>query len=90
MCIENNVIKYGDAWKLTNGDLPDFYSQSSLEELSDKINADDSAINITNITENNFLAFFSDKTIKSVEMFQGSLAVSDLKDINKAIHTMIK
>lgn len=84
-----NSIHYGDAWKLKNGDIPDFYSYDSLIGLKNKINVTDAA-NITNIADDNFFAIFSDKTVRSIEKLQGCLTVSDLKNINDAMKVQLK
>ena len=84
-----NSIKYGDAWKLSAKDLPNFYSPKSLDNLSAKLSAVDGAENITNITDNNFMAIFSDKTVTSLEPINSVLTVSDLKNMKKAIKTKL-
>ena len=80
-----NTIKYGNAWELDSDDIPDFYSYDSLVSLAGKCNTDNATENITNITDNQFLAIFSKKTVKSISSLEGSLTVEDLSNINHAI-----
>lgn len=80
-----NSINCGNAWELTNEDIPDFYSYDSLMRLSNKCSTEVADKNITNISARNFLDIFSKTTVKSISSIEESFTVGDLKDINGAI-----
>ncbi len=85
-----NSIKYGDAWKLSLKDIPDFYSAESLNALDVKIKSVSGSGNITNIKDENFMAVFSEKTIKSLDSIKADLTVSDIENMSAAIPKHLK
>ena len=60
----SNATMYGDALELTEKDIPDFTSVKSVDALMGKLKIDNSIPNVTNISKENFMSIFSDKTIK--------------------------
>ena len=76
----NNAIIYGNALELTEKDIPDFTSVKSIDTLMGKLKIDKSTPNVTNITKDNFMAMFSDKTIKDPKDALKSISASDVKN----------
>lgn len=85
--IENivNSINYGDVSSLSEEDIPDFTSQKSIDELAGKLKVDQANPNITNITKDNFMAVFSNKTIKDPTDALKSISAYDIKKPVEAV-----
>ena len=60
-------IRCGNATELSVNDTPDFTSSSSITAVLRKIRISPDITNYTNLTEDNALEIFSDKTIKSAQ-----------------------
>ena len=76
----NNAITYGNALELTEKDIPDFTSVKEVDTLMVKLKIDKATPNVTNITKDNFMAIFSDKTIKDPKDALKSISASDVKN----------
>ena len=81
----NNAITYGNALELTEKDIPDFTSVKSIDTLMGKLKIDKATPNVTNITQENFMAVFSDKTIKNPTNALKSISASDIKNPVEAV-----
>ena len=81
----NNAITYGNALELTEKDIPDFTSVKAVDTLMGKLKIDKSTPNVTNITKDNFMAIFSDKTIKDPTDALKSISASDIKNPVEAV-----
>ena len=74
-----NCVRYGEAWKLTEHDMPDMYSATSLEKTLEKIQVIGTSENVTNIDETTVLRIFERSTVKDVNTF---LSYFDYRQIN--------
>ena len=81
----NNAITYGNALELTEKDIPDFTSVKSVDNLMEKLKIDSSTPNVTNITTNNFMAIFSDKTIKDPTEALKSISAGDIENPTEVV-----
>ena len=76
----NNAITYGNALELTEKDIPDFTSVKSVDDLMAKLKIDSSTPNVTNITADNFMAIFSNKTVKYPTEALKTISASDIEN----------
>lgn len=81
----NNAITYGNALDLTEKDIPDFTSVKEVDALMGKLKIDKATPNVTNITKDNFMAIFSNKTIKDPTDALKSISASDVKNPVEAV-----
>ena len=81
----NNAITYCNALELTEKDIPDFTSVKSIDTLMGKLKIDKATPNVTNITKENFMAIFSDKTIKDPTNALKSISANDIKNPVEAV-----
>lgn len=81
----NRSIIYGNAYKLTEKDIPNFCSPSSIDKLSAKLKTTQTEPNITNISSNNFIEIFSSKTEKDLSKITRGLTEDDSQNIAEAI-----
>lgn len=80
-----NAVQYGEAWKLTSRDEPDWYSLRSLESLDGKLTTDTYAENVTNLTSATILDVFSDKVVKKPDTVLEKWTVQDCDQIDQAL-----
>ena len=81
----NNSITYGNALELTENDIPDFTSVESVNTLMNKLKIDKATPNVTNITQDNFMAIFSKNTIKNPSEALKSISAEDIKNPVEAV-----
>lgn len=81
----NNAITYGNALELTEKDIPDFTSVKSIDNIAKKLKIDKSTPNVTNISSNNFMDIFSDKTIKEPTEALKSISPADIENPIEAV-----
>lgn len=81
----NNSITYGNALELTENDIPDFTSVESVDTLMKKLKIDKATPNVTNITQDNFMAIFSKNTIKNPTEALKSISAEDIKNPVEAV-----
>lgn len=84
-------IEYGDAWNLTSKDKPNFYSQASVLSLRKKIAKSQKADrNITNISKDDFMAIFDEKTIKDVRQVISNFTLEQLNNVREEVPKSLK
>ena len=86
----NNAIAYGNASELTEEDIPDFTSVKSVEALMGKLKVESAKQNLTNITPDNFMAVFSNKTVKDPTEVLKSVSAADINNPYDVIKDALK
>ncbi|MCB7320463.1 hypothetical protein [Lacrimispora sp. 210928-DFI.3.58] len=89
-CLQNIIfsIQNGAGPFLNKEDTPDFYDIDSISKLQKTLTLE-SHPNYTNITAENFMAIFSNDTLKSGQAIFNQLD-ADEKDINAGIQRLLK
>jgi hypothetical protein len=85
----SNCIHYGEAWKLTELDMPDMYSAASLEKALQKIQIIGTSENMTNIDETSILRIYDHSTIKDVDTFLSNFDYQQIDSLTTAIPSVI-